>query len=217
MKPILDLVRIRQLNYLASLARLPDDRLEKIVLRGHLVPKHAIGVSKAAPKNTVRNQYKKQLLSVSHLAPQELRSNWLKDWEKLAVNVSSQKKFMKQVCQWQDDQEEQRRYSNIHDHNVRNKEVIMTIRAAVDAMRLEFSGSKAKCPLCQMEYGRSGLAEHFARCNQMNEEQRRIKTAAIIREAGRRRTDLSVELNDTRGHAIKTSQESQQKNRNRRY
>ena len=29
-KPILDLIRIRQLNYLASLARLPDDRLEKL-------------------------------------------------------------------------------------------------------------------------------------------------------------------------------------------
>ena len=29
MKPNLDLIRIRQLNYLASLARLPDDRLEK--------------------------------------------------------------------------------------------------------------------------------------------------------------------------------------------
>ena len=36
---------------------------------------------------------------------------------------------------------------------------------------------------------------HFARCN---EEQRRIQTAARIREAGRK-TDLSVELNDTRG------------------
>ena len=30
MKPILDLIQIRQLNYLASLARLPDDRLEKL-------------------------------------------------------------------------------------------------------------------------------------------------------------------------------------------
>ena len=29
MKPILDLVQIRQLNYLANLARFPDDRLEK--------------------------------------------------------------------------------------------------------------------------------------------------------------------------------------------
>ena len=40
---------------------------------------------------------------------------------------------------------------------------------------------------------------HFARCN---EEQRRIQTAARIREAGRK-TDLSVELNDTRGRAKK--------------
>ena len=31
MKPNLDLIRIRQLNYLASLARLPDDRLEKLL------------------------------------------------------------------------------------------------------------------------------------------------------------------------------------------
>ena len=29
MKPILDLSQIRQLNYLASLARLPDDRLDE--------------------------------------------------------------------------------------------------------------------------------------------------------------------------------------------
>ena len=55
------------------------------------------------------------------------------------------------------------------------------------------------------------LAVHFARCNQMNEEQRRIETAARIREAGRRRTDLSVELNDTRRQAKHVSQESQQK------
>ena len=56
------------------------------------------------------------------------------------------------------------------------------------------------------------LGCHFARCNQMNEEQKRIKTAARIREAGRRRTDLSVELIDTRSHAQKASQESHQKN-----
>ena len=49
-KPILDLIQIRQMNCLASLARLPDDRLEKIVLRGHLVPEHAVGVSQSAPK-----------------------------------------------------------------------------------------------------------------------------------------------------------------------
>ena len=75
MKPILDLIRIRQLNYLASLARLP-------ALRGHLIPEHAVRTSKAAPKNTVRNQYKKQLLSVLHLAPEELKATWLRDWEK---------------------------------------------------------------------------------------------------------------------------------------
>ena len=67
MKPILDLVRIRQLNYLASLARLPDDRLKKIVLRGHLIPEHAVGVSKAAPKNTVRKQYKKNSSCLYHI------------------------------------------------------------------------------------------------------------------------------------------------------
>ena len=127
------------------------------------------------------------------------------------MNESSWKKFMKQVCRWQDAQEEQRRYSNIHDHNVRSKEVILTRTAAVDALRLDFSGGKAKCPLCQMEYGRSGLAVHFARCNQMNEEQRRIETAARIREVGRRKTDLSVELNETRRQAKHASQESQQK------
>ena len=49
-----------------------------------------------------------------------------------------------------------------------------------------------------MVYGRSGLAVHFARCNRMNEEQRRIKTAAKIRGMGRRKTDLSVELNEPR-------------------
>ena len=83
MKPILDLVRIRQLNYLASLARLPDDRLEKIVLGGFLVPEHAVGASKAAPKTHSVINTKKQLLSVSNLAPDELRSNWLKDWANL--------------------------------------------------------------------------------------------------------------------------------------
>ena len=82
MRPILDLIRIRHLNYLANVARLPDDRLEKIALRGHLTPEHAVGTSKAAPKNTVRNQYKKQLLSVLHLAPEELKATWLQDWEK---------------------------------------------------------------------------------------------------------------------------------------
>ena len=118
---------------------------------------------------------------------------------------------MKKVCKWQEAHEEKPRYSNIHDHNVRSKEVVMTRKAAVDALRLEFSGGKAKCPLCQMEYGRSGLAVHFARCNQMNEEQRRIKTAARIREVGRRKTDLSVELNETRRQVKHASQESQQK------
>ena len=108
-------------------------------------------------------------------------------------------------------QEEKRRYSNIHDHNVRSKEVIMTRKAAVDSLRLEFSGGKAKCPLCQMEYGRSGLAVHFARCNRMNEEQRRIKTAARIREMGRRKTDLSVELNEPRKQVKQATQESQQR------
>ena len=118
---------------------------------------------------------------------------------------------MRKVCKWQDAQEEKRRYPNIHDHNVRSKEVIMTRKAAVDSLRLEFSGGKAKCPLCQMECGRSGLAVHFARCNRMNEEQRRIKTAARIREMGRRKTDLSVELNESRNQVKQATQESQQR------
>ena len=210
MKPILDLIRIRQLNYLASLARLPDDRLEKIVLRGHLIPEHAVGTSKEAPKNTVRNQYKKQLLSVVHLAPEELRATWLRDWEKIAVDVVGWKKFMRKVYKWQDAQEEEKRYSNIHDHNARHQEIIMTRKAAVDSLRLEFTGGKAKCPLCQMEYGRSGMAVHFARCNQMNEEQRRFKTAARIREIGGRKTDLSVELNVPKKQVKQVTQEAQQ-------
>ena len=53
----------------------------KNVLRGHLIPEHAVGTSKAAPKNTVRNLYKKQLLSVLHFAPEELRPTWLRDWK----------------------------------------------------------------------------------------------------------------------------------------
>ena len=61
-----------------------------------------------------------------------------------------------------------------------------------------------------MEYGRSGLAVHFARCNQMNEEQRRIKTAARIREMGRRNTDLSVELNEPKKQVKQVTQEVQQ-------
>ena len=211
MRPISDLIRIRQLNYLATLARLPDDRLEKIALRGHLIPEHTVGTSKAAPQNTVRNQYKKQLLSVVHLAPEELRSTWLRDWEKIAVDSASWKKFLRKVCKWQDAQEEQRRYSNIHDYNVRHQEIIMTRKAAVDSLRLEFTGRKAKCPLCLMEYGRSGLAVHFARCNQMTEEQRRFKTAARIREIGRNKTDLSVELNEPKKQAKQANQEAQQK------
>ena len=52
---------------------------------------------------------------------------------------------------------------------------------------------------------------HFARCNRMNEEQRRIKTAARIREMGRRKTDLSVELNEPRKQVKQATQESQQR------
>ena len=210
MKPILDLIRVRQLNYFPSLARLPDDRLEKIALRGHLIPEHAVGTSKAAPKNTVRNQYKKQLLSVRHLAPEELRSTWLKDWEKIAVDVASWRKFLKKVCKRQDVQEEEQRYSNIHDHNVHHQEIIMTRKAAVDSLRLEFTGGKAKYPSCQMEYGRSGLAVHFALCNQMTVEQRRVKTAARIREIIRNKTDLSGELNEPKKQVIQANQEAQQ-------
>ena len=118
---------------------------------------------------------------------------------------------MRKVYKWQDAQEEKRRYPNIHDHNVRHQENIMTTKAAVDSLRLEFTGGKAKCPLCQMEYGRSGLAVHFARCNQMNEDQRRFKTAARIREMGRK-TDLSVELNESKKQVKQVTQEVQQSN-----
>ena len=45
----------------------------------------------------------------------------------------------------------------------------------------------------------------------MNEEQRRIKTAARIREMGRRKTDLSVELNEPRKQVKQATQESQQR------
>ena len=86
----------------------------------------------------------------------------------------------------------------------------MTRKAAVDSLRLEFTGGKAKCPLCQMEYGRSGLAVHFVRCNQMTEEQRRFKTAARIRDIGRSKTDLSVELNEPKKQVKQANQETQQ-------
>ena len=162
---------------------------EKIFSEVTLFQNTLFGVSNSAPKNTVSNQYKKQLLAVAHLAP---------------------KKFVKRVCQWQDEKEKKegiRAFTS----TVRNKEMIMTRKAVADAMSLEFTGGRAKCPLCQMEYGRSGLAVHFARCNHMNEEQRRTKTTARIRETTRRRTDLSVELSDMRGHAKKASQDSQPK------
>ena len=45
----------------------------------------------------------------------------------------------------------------------------------------------------------------------MNEEQRRIKTAARIREMGRRKTDLSVELNEPGKQVKQATQESQQR------
>ena len=88
--------------------------------------------------------------------------------------------------------------------------IIMTRKAAVDSLRLEFTGGKARCPLCQMEYGRSGLAVHFARCNQMTVEQRRVKTAARIREIIRNKTDLSVELNAPKKQVKQVNQEDQQ-------
>ena len=107
------------------------------------------------------------------------------------------------MCKWQDAQEEDKIYSNIYEQNVRHQENIMTLR-------LEFTGGKAKCPLCQMEYGRSGLAVHFARCNQRTEEQRRFKTAARICEIGRSKTDLSVALNESKKQAKKVTQEAPQ-------
>ena len=54
----------------------------------------------------------------------------------------------------------------------------MTRKAVVDTMTLEFTGGRAKCPHCHMEYARSGLAVRFARCSQMNEMQRRIKNSS---------------------------------------
>ena len=164
-------------------------------------------MSKSAPKNTVRNQYKKQLMTVVHLAPEQMRNTWLTDWETLAVNASSWKKLMKKVSQWQNEEEKKRRYSIVHEYNG-NKEMRMTRKAVVDTMNLEFTGGKAKCPHCQMEYARSGLAVHFARCSQMNQAQRRIISAARIRETGRRRIDLSVESSDAKGYPQKASQDS---------
>ena len=117
---------------------------------------------------------------------------------------------MRKVCKWQDAQEQDKRYSNIHERKVRHQENIMTRKAAVDSLRLEFTGGKPKCPLCQMEYGRSGLAVHFARCNQRTEEQRRFKTAARIREIGRSKTDLSVALNESKKQTKKVTQEAPQ-------
>ena len=73
-----------------------------------MILEHAVGTSKAAPKNTVRNQYKKQFLSVVHLAPEELRPTRLRDWEKIAVDAVGWKKFMRKVCKWQDAQEERK-------------------------------------------------------------------------------------------------------------
>ena len=87
--PICDLLQTRQLNYLASLAQLPDGRLESIVLKDYLVPERSSGVSKSAPKNTVRNQHRKQLMTVSHLAPEDMRNTWVTDWAKLAGNQTS--------------------------------------------------------------------------------------------------------------------------------
>ena len=72
-----------------------------------MIPEHAVGTSKAAHQNTVRNQYKKQLLSVVHLAPEELRPTWLRDWEKIAVDVALEEVYEK-VCKWQDAQEERK-------------------------------------------------------------------------------------------------------------
>ena len=85
----------------------------------------------------------------------------------------------------------------------------MTRKAAVDSLRLEFTGGKARCPLCQKEYGRSGLAVHFARCNQMTVGQRRVKTAARVREIIRNKTDLSVELNVPKKQVKQVNQEDQ--------
>ena len=137
-------------------------------------------------------------------------STWLTDWETLAVNTTSWKKFMKKVCQWQDEKEKnKRRYSSVHEYNVQQKEMRMTRKAVVDTMNLDFTGGRAKCPHCQMKKARSGLAVHFARCSQMNEEQRRIATAARIRETGRMRIDLSVELCDTKGKAQRVSRDFQ--------
>ena len=193
MKPILDLIQIRQLNYLASFAQLPDYRLEKIVLRRYLVPEHTLGVCKSAPKNTVRNQYR-MLMPVSHLAPKSMQDTSLTDWEKLVVDETRWRRFMRKVDKWQDEEEKKRRYSSAHDENIQARELRMTRKAAVDELELEFIDGKAKCPHCQMEYTRSGLAVHSSRCSQLSEAQRAKKTAMRIREAARTKTDLSVDM-----------------------
>ena len=86
----------------------------------------------------------------------------------------------------------------------------MTRKAAVDALRLEFLEENQNAHFATWNMG-DRLVVHFARCNQMNEEQRRIKTAARIREVGRMKTDLSVELNETKKQVKHAFQDSQQK------
>ena len=70
-----------------------------------MVPEHTSGFGKTAPKNTVRNQYRRQLMAVSHLAPESLRDTWPAKWEELAVDETRWRGFMKKVNRWQEEEE----------------------------------------------------------------------------------------------------------------
>ena len=86
-------------------------------------------------------------MAVSHLAPEDMRNTWLTDWEKLAGNETSWRKFMRKVEKWQEEEEKKKRYSVVHAGHVLNRELRMTRRARVDALELDFVEGKAKCPL----------------------------------------------------------------------
>ena len=179
MKPILDLFQTRQLNFRPSLAQLPDDRLEKMFSKVSWFRK----INKSAPQNTVRNQHRKQLIAVTHQAPQNMRNTWLTDWAKLAVNDSTWRKFMRKVGKWQDEEEIKR-----------------GIRLSMRKWTLWNWNSSMARQSAPTVHTRSGLAVHFARYCQMNDAQRAKKTAARKREAGRIKTDLSVRLGRAKIH-----------------
>ena len=76
MKPILDLIRIRQLNFLASLARLPDDRLENCSPRSPDSRTCSWSKQSGTQKHSPQSEKKTALVRLTS-------GTWLKDWEKL--------------------------------------------------------------------------------------------------------------------------------------